>query len=70
VVYKTLSEEYFMDAPTKTHTDPSGNDSATNVLLRSYSVWDMPFVSGEGTNFAYPRENCKFLDSGREASEG
>ena len=49
-----------MDAPTRTQTEPSGSGFISNVLRRSYSVCEMPFVSGLGTILAYPREFCIF----------
>ena len=52
VEYKTLSEEYFIEAPTKTQTEPSGKEDTMIVLRRSYSVCDIPGVRGEGTSFA------------------
>ena len=52
VEYKTLSEEYFIDAPTKMQTDPSGNDSDRMALRNSYSVWEIPLVLGVGTSLA------------------
>jgi len=54
-VYKTLSEEYFIDAPTKIQTDRSGSDSERIAFRSSYSVWDIPLVLGVGTSLAYPR---------------
>lgn len=61
--YKTLSEEYFIAAPTNIHTDPSGKDSDSKVRRRSYSAWEMAVVLGTGTILAKSRENDIFEGS-------
>ena len=64
-MYKTLSEENFMLAPTMTQTESSGNASINLFLLKLYSICDIPRVSGEGTIFAYPRVKRLGRRSGR-----